>query len=148
MTLEEIQTAWEKDAPINDNKLDEVSAQCPMLHAKYLGWFNSARLSLKRRQLQFDVLEKDKWLWFNGKMTKAEMDTRGWQYDPFNGMSKPLKGEMEMFYRTDSDLSKLSGVIEYQKILVSALEEILKNITWRHSTIKNCIDFKRFQAGN
>ena len=148
MTLDEIHSAWEKDSPITDNKLDEVSAQCPMLHAKYLSWYTAAKMALKRRQMQYDVLEKEKWLWFNGKLTKPEMDAKGWPYDPFNGMTKPLKGEMEMWYRTDPDMSKLLGVIEYQKILVDTIEEILKNITWRHSTIRNCIDWKRFQAGN
>ena len=92
-------------------------------------------------------LRKDKWLYYNGKMTKDEMDARGWQYDPFSGMSKPLKSDMELFYSTDSDIMKLQGQIEYQSTIVEALKDIMDNIKWRQSTIKNIIDWKRFTSG-
>jgi len=37
--------------------------------------------------------------------------------------------------------------IEYQKTYVEVCKEILDNIKWRHTQIKNIIDWRRFQSG-
>jgi hypothetical protein len=42
---------------------------------------------------------------------------------------------------------KLQGQIEYQSTIVEALKDIMDNIKWRQSTIKNIIDWKRFTSG-
>jgi hypothetical protein len=62
-------------------------------------------------------------------------------------MSKPLKSDMDMFYSTDPDIIKLQGQIEYQVTIVETLKDIMDNIKWRHTVIKNIIDFKRFTSG-
>jgi hypothetical protein len=62
-------------------------------------------------------------------------------------MAKPMKGDMDMFYSTDSDISKLVAQIDYQKVIVETLQDIMDNIKWRHSNIKNIIDFKKFTSG-
>ena len=93
-------------------------------------------------------MKKDKWLYYNGKMSKEDMDSRGWNYDPFAGMAKPLKSDMEMFYETDPDISKLRLNMDYQQTIVDTLKDILDNIKWRHSTIKNILDFRRFTSGS
>ena len=80
-------------------------------------------------------------------MTKSDMDERGWAYDPFQGMTKPLKSEMSMYYETDEDLVKVKAGIDYQKSIIDTLEEIMNNIRWRHSHIKNIIEFRKFTSG-
>jgi hypothetical protein len=55
---------------------------------------------------------------------------------------------MELFYTTDSDIMKLQGQIEYQSTIVEALKDIMDNIKWRHTTIKNIIDHRRFVSGS
>lgn len=147
MTLDEILEMWKKDVVIDDVCLDEATMATAKLHAKYLELFSTAKLQLKRKEMEMDTLRKDKWMWFNGKLTKADMDGRGWRYDPFDGMVRPLKGDMDMFYATDPDISKLAAIIEYNKIKLSTLEEIMNNIRWRHSHIRNVLDFKKFVSG-
>jgi hypothetical protein len=80
-------------------------------------------------------------------MTKEEMDKRGWVYDPFQGMSRPLKSDMALFLKTDDEMMEGASVIDYQKTIVETLDEIMTTIRWRHSAIKNCIDAKKFIAG-
>ena len=75
------------------------------------------------------------------------MDAKGWPYDPFNGLTKPLKSDMDIYYDTDSDVVKLKMVVEYQQNIVETLKEILDTLRWRHTVIKNILDFKRFTAG-
>jgi hypothetical protein len=62
-------------------------------------------------------------------------------------MAKPLKSDMDMFYNTDPDIMKLQGQIEYQSTIVETLKDIMDNIKWRHTTIKNIITWKQFTSG-
>jgi hypothetical protein len=147
MSLNDILESWKKDAVIDENALDDVTVETSKLHAKYLEIFTLSKLQLKKKEMELENVKKDKWLYYTGKMTQGEMDKRGWAYDPFQGMTKPLKSEMEMYYSTDSDIVKIKSGIEYQKAITSSLEEIMNNIRWRHSHIKNIIEFKKFTSG-
>lgn len=147
MTLDDILAMWSVDSKIDEVNLDETSIKGALLHAKYLELYSHAKLRLKKREHELAVLKKDKWLYYNGKMTKEDMDAKGWPYDPFNGLVKPLKSDMDIYYDTDPDIVKLKMIIEYQQTVVETLKDILDNIRWRHNTIKNILDFRRFTAG-
>ena len=146
LNIETILENWKKDSEIDETNLDEASRQTAKLHGKYLEMFTTSKLLLKRSELQQKILLKDKWLYFSGKMDKSEMDLRGWPYDPFNGL-KIMKYDMEYFFNSDPELQKSEEKIIYLKSLVETLEEIINNIRWRHSTIKNMIDWRRFTSG-
>ena len=147
MNVEQILEMWKEDSKINEIDLDLTSSQTPKLHSKYLELFTVAKLQLKRLNLKIATLKKDKWLYYTGKMTKDDMDERGWDYDPYKGGTKPLKGDMDYYYDSDPEIQELVAKIEYQQTLVETLEEIMNNIRWRHSTIKNMIDWRRFTSG-
>jgi hypothetical protein len=147
MSLNDILESWKKDSVIDENALDDVTVETSKMHAKYLEIFALSKLQLKRKEFEQDQIKKVKWMYYNGKMTKADMDSRGWAYDPFDGMSKPLKSEMEMFYNTDTDLVKIKSGIEYQRSIIDTLEEIMSNIKWRHQHVRNVLEFKKFTSG-
>ena len=138
---------WEADSVIDEINLDETSIKSAKLHAKYLQLLSIAKLRLKKKEMEFDAVKKDKWLYFEGKMTKDQMDERGWKYDPFDGGTKPMKSNMDYYYKSDSDLTRLQSQIDYQKTLIDTLIDIMDNIKWRHQNIRNIIDWKRFTAG-
>lgn len=147
MTLDAILDMWAIDCVIDEQRLDDTSINCARLHSKYLGLHSRAKLSLRRRNMEMDAVRKDKWLYFNGKMTKEQMDAKGWPYDPWNSMSKPMKGDMDMFYAVDPDIIAATARIDLQKVIVETLQEIMDNIRWRHTNIKNIIEFRKFTAG-
>ena len=147
MNLDEILESWKKDSVIDDTALDEDTVKTSKLHAKYLEIYSLSKLQLKKKEFDLEKIKKDKWLYYTGKMTKEDMDERGWDYDPFQGMTKPLKSEMSMYYETDEDLVKVKAQIDYQKSIIDTLEEIMNNIRWRHSHIKNIIEFRKFTSG-
>ena len=147
MDLNNILIMWKKDAVIDDICLDEETIKSSKLHAKYLELFSMAKLMLKKKEMEHGSTKKDKWLYYTGKMTKDDMDGRGWKYDPFDGMSKPMKSDMDMYYSTDEDLVKIKAQVDYQKTIIETLEEIMSNIRWRHTHIKNILDFKKFTSG-
>jgi hypothetical protein len=42
---------------------------------------------------------------------------------------------------------RIKAQIDYQKTIIETLEEIMGNIRWRSSHIKNILDFKKFTSG-
>ena len=146
LNLEEIFKMWAKDSEIDDLRLDEASKKTASLHAKYIEMLSVSKLKLKRKDMEFKVLLKNKWLWYNGKMPRDQIDELGWEYDALNGL-KILKGEMDYYYNSDPHIQEMQAKIDYLKTLIETLEEIINNIRWRHSTIKNMIDWRRFESG-
>jgi len=144
--LETILKLWETDSKIDSSSLDETSRQTPMLHAKYLPLLSEAKLQLKRAEAKQKILLKDKWLYYNGKMTKEQIEEHGWQFDPFEGL-RVLKGEMDYYYDADTDIQHSEKTIQEWKVTVETLTEIVDNIKWRHQTIGNMIKWRMFEAG-
>lgn len=147
MNLENIIEMWKTDSLIDEICLDNESIKTIKIHAKYLELFTMSKLHLKKLKMDLEKLRKDKWLYYSGRMTKEEMDSRNWKYDPFNGGSKPLKSDLDIFIGTDADVQKTVLRIEYQTQMVELLEEIINTLRWRHSHIRNIIDFRKFQSG-
>ena len=138
---------WAEDSKISQSKLDETSRVTPMLHAKYLELLSTTKLQLKRAEFAQKVLLKDKWLYYNGKMSPEDMLEKGWEPDPFNGL-KILKGEMDYYYDSDPEIQKSEEKIQYYKTVIETLTEIINNLNWRHQTIGNMIKWKQFESGN
>ncbi len=145
--LKNILEMWEKDAVLPQSKLDEASRVTPMLHSKYLSLLGQTKLMLKRAEFAQKSLLKDKWLYYNGKMSQEEVIEKGWEPDPFNGL-KILKGEMDYYYDSDPEIQKSEEKIQYYKTVIDTLEEIINTLRWRHQTIGNMIKWKQFESGN
>jgi hypothetical protein len=144
--LEKVLTMWEKDSEIDRTSLDEASRQTPALHAKYLPLLSEAKMLHKSAIAEQKFVLRDKWLYYNGKMSKEDIERRGWEFDPFKGL-KVLKGEMDYYYDSDIDIQKSEQKIQELKILVETLTEIVDNIKWRHQTMGNMIKWRMFEAG-
>lgn len=147
LTLEQIFAEWKKDCEIDDLELDKSSRETPKLHAKYVELLSLAKLQKQRKEMEFKKLLKDKFMWYNGKMDKAKMDELGWDYDPFDGLTKPMKSDMDYFYESDPQIQTVQSQIEYWKTVIDTLSEIVSNITWRHQTISNMIKWRQFTSG-
>ena len=146
LDLEMILGEWRTDCQIPTHQLDETSRNTPMLHAKYLQYLSTAKLSLKRAEHVQKILLKDKWLYYNGKMDEDAIKSKGWEPDPFNGL-KILKGEMEHYYDSDPEIQRSEEKIAYLKTVIDTLNEIVNNLNWKHQTIGNMIRWKQFEAG-
>jgi hypothetical protein len=128
-------------------ELDKSSRETPKLHAKYLELLSLAKLQKSRREQEFKRLLKDKFMWYNGKMDKTQMDEKGWDYDPFGGLVKPMKSDMDYWYDSDPQIQQVQAQIDYWKTMIDTLSDILSNITWRHQTISNMIKWRQFTSG-
>jgi len=147
LDIENILAQWDKDSVIDSLELDSASINSAKLHAKYLEMISITRLEIKRNENKLNTLLKNKYLWYNGKLNKEEMDNLGWSYDPLDGL-KIMKGDMDLFYNSDSDIMTAKSKIDYLKNTEHTLKEILDNIRWRAQNIKNIITWRQFTSGS
>lgn len=146
MNLENILNEWSEDCEIH-HKLDEASRITPKLHAKYLGYLANAKLMLKRAEEKQQLLLRDKWEWYNGKMCEEKIKQLGWVDDPFDGL-KIMKGDMDYYYDSDAEIQESEARVVYFKTMIETLKEIVESLRWRHQTIGNIIKWRQFESGN
>ena len=147
MNIEQVLEMWKEDSIIDNLKLDDTTIKMARIHSKYLELITIAKIRRKKKDLDYKTLLKNKWLYYNGKLSKPEIDIYKWEYDPFGGLNKPLKGDMNYYYDADTDIQKAQAALEYDKVLIETLEEIMNTIRWRHQNIGNIIKWRSFEAG-
>jgi|TARA_B100001113_G_scaffold260210_1_gene215239 hypothetical protein len=140
MTLEELQAQADKDLVIDDTELDTESLKTPILHNKYLQYYNKFNLLLKKSQWEERTLQREKWEYYTGKS-----DPEVYKQKPFD--LKVLKNDVHIYINSDEDIQKIQAKIEYQSAIVSYLEQILRILNNRSFTIKNAIEWRRFTSG-
>lgn len=145
MDLNDILAQWGEDCEIGHN-LDEASRDTPKLHAKYLGYHIQTKLLLKRAEEKQQILLKNKFLWYNGKLSQEEVSALGWNPDPFDGL-KIMKGDLSYYYDSDPEIQQSEAKVVYFKTMLEALKEIIDTLKWRHQGIANAIRWKQFEAG-
>tara|TARA_B100000131_G_scaffold311938_1_gene345410 strand:+ start:1396 stop:1839 length:444 start_codon:yes stop_codon:yes gene_type:complete len=146
MNLENILELWKKDSVIDDMKLDEASRDSAKLHSKYLELHSVAKLKLKKLELDFKPILRDKFMHYNGKLSQEELQEKNWDPDPLNGLTV-LKGDLDKWYDADPVIQEHQIKIAMQKEIVETLKEIMENIKWRHQNIKNMIEWRKFTSG-
>ena len=140
MTLEELQSQADKDLVIDDTELDTESLRTPILHNKYLQYYNKFNLLLKKSQWEERTLQREKWEYYTGKSDPSVYIER-----PFD--LKVLKNDVHIYINADEDIQKVQAKIVYQEAIVNYLEQILRMINNRSFTIKNAIEWRRFTSG-
>ena len=140
MTLEELQAEADKDLVIDDTELDTESLKTPILHNKYLQYYNKFNLLLKKSQWEERTLQREKWEYYTGKS-----DPSVYKEKPFD--LKVLKNDVHIYISADEDIQKIQAKIIYQEAIVNYLEQILRMINNRSFTIKNAIEWRRFTSG-
>ncbi len=147
MKLDIILSDWEKECIIDSDDIINETIKCSRLHSKYLRLYSMNKIKIKTLLLEMDKLKKDLLLYYSGKLTKEEKNSRNFELDPFNGLSKPLKSEFDIWIKSNENYQNLESKIEYQKIFLETIEEIMNTLRWRHSHVKNIIDMKKFEIG-
>ena len=146
MNLESILEMWKKDAEIDEVQLDDASRDSAKLHSKYLDLYSVAKIKQKDLELKFKVILRDKFKHYNGKLSQEEIDHKGWEYDPLDGLTV-LKGDLDKWYDADEVIQDHQRKMAYNGEVVNTLKEILDNIKWRHQNIKNMIEWRKFTSG-
>ena len=73
-SLEFVLEMWKKDSIIDDLKLDDTTIKMARIHSKYLELITIAKIRRKKKDLDYKTLLKNKWLYYNGKLSKEQID--------------------------------------------------------------------------
>lgn len=142
-TIEFIESEWEKDCEINPVELDKSSLDIPKLHNKYLKYYNKARLIILQLEDKAADEVKLKTLYYSGKLSKEELEENN--LDPFP--IKVLRNDIKTYLESDDSIKRIKNKIEYYKIMLEYLKNVVDSINKRNFTIKAIIDWRKFTAG-
>ncbi len=143
MTLDDIRKEIEKDTSIDQTGLDTESLKIPQLHGKYLNFLTDERLVLSQYESELAVVERVRWEYYTGKMSREELLAKG--LEPFT--LKILRQDIPLYLNSDSDIVRSRQRCFYQREKISLLEEIVKELNNRHWKIRNAIEWRRFVNG-
>lgn len=146
MNLDDLKNEWKVDCKIDDLELDTSSIKTASLHAKYQEYLTTNLLKLKQLNMQKSILLKDKWLWYNNKLDQGRLQMLGWEPDPFDGL-KVMKQDQKMWLDADKDVQALEAKIALSEVTVDFLKDCMDNLKWRHQTIRNTIEWRKFMNG-
>jgi hypothetical protein len=140
--LEEILKEWEKDADMDQTEPGKELLKIPKLHNKYLTVLTKHKMASKRALFEYNRMKKTKWEYYNGKMSKEELDNYGWEPFQFK-----LKSDVPMYLDSDTDMIKLMEKKIYHDEVVSVIESIMGEVKQRAWELKSYIDWERFIGG-
>lgn len=136
--------SWNKDCNIDRTDLLSAMYSFPILHSKYLTILQSYKVNVRKLTLKFQKLRLLKQRYYNGELTKEELDGLGWDQYLFK---RPLKAELETLIDADSEIQILQEKILYIQSLVESTEMIMKDISNRYYLFKNLVEYEKFLAG-
>jgi len=147
MKLDDVLEMWKTDCKINEVDLGTSSLETAQLHGKYVELLAQAKLKKKIAEQKQMTLLKSKFLYYNGKLSQEQLEEYGWKPDPLEGIRRPSRQDMEYFYNADKDIQKTEAEISYYTVLIDTVKDIVDVLKWRHQTIRNILEFRKFEAG-
>lgn len=144
LTHDQLMEAWSVDCKIDQTQLLDRLYRHPILHSKYLTILQNYKVQQRKQTLKYQRNRLQKTRYFNGELTKEELDTLGWKQYLFR---KPMKAEMETLLDADQDLQLLREQILYIETLIQSSESILKDLSSQYFLYKSIIDYIKFQSG-
>lgn len=133
----------ENDLKIDDTCLDTESLRTPQLHNKYLMLLLRLRNRKDRLERDLKALQKDKWLYYTGKMSEEELKRLGWE--PFE--LNVLRTDVDRIMDADKDILEVESKYRELCRVVDYIEDVVKVISNRQWSIRSAIDWQKFTNG-
>ena len=133
---------WEKDSRISDD-LTLESLKIPQLHSKWMKYLYAEKKELVIIQRAYSKMKRLRWEYYNGTIDHRVLDELGWE--PF--LQKILKPDLPMWLESDKELADIKDQRTEKENIISILEQIIKQIVERQWTIKNAIEWRKFEMG-
>ena len=140
MNLETIQSMWEKDSQIDIIKVHEEAAKIQSLHAKYWDVYNSLKLLKEKAHTQESKVKLDRHNYYTGKS-----DPEVYQAEPFPYKIRE-KDAVKRYMDADDRVQTIVLKIKYYDVMLSYLEDIVRQINNRSYQLKNIIDWQQLSG--
>jgi hypothetical protein len=131
MKLSEFQTAGEADLTIDRERLDKTAGEVPYKISKWLKYLTTEKLRLIIEQDAYQKLYKERYehymLKYDFKLTKDDT--------------------IKIYLPADDALTKLDNVRQFTIEKMKYIESVIKTLNQMTFTIKNMIEWQKFQQG-
>ena len=132
---------WSKDAQIDQDNLHDEAAKIPSLHAKYFDLYNNIKL-LRERSITVDnKIRLERWNYYSGKS-----DPEVYQAEPFPFKVRE-KDALKRYMDADEKVQQSTLKIKYYDVMLTYLDDIIKQVGNRSYQLKNIIDWHNFRSG-
>ena len=132
---------WSKDAQIDQDNLHDEAAKIPSLHAKYFDLYNNIKL-LRERSITVDnKIRLERWNYYSGKS-----DPEVYQAEPFPYKVRE-KDALKRYMDADEKVQQSTLKIKYYDVMLTYLEDIIKQVGNRSYQLKNIIYWHNFRSG-
>lgn len=140
MTFDDVIEQWKQDALIDNSDLDTELLRIPQLHAKYLNMLNAARRKNRVVKEKQKALLTDLTDYYKGDLNNPD-DLARIKRKPYERVH--LKNEAAKYAESDKEYIEATLKVGHYQDLVSAIEEIMKNINTRGFNIKSAIEWRK-----
>ena len=147
VTLKKIHKEWETDCQVDYDDPSKSSIEGLKLHHKYITYRDEICELILEAEEEFARVKIELITYFDGRMSKQDMQDRGWDFDPYKGATKPPKNERMLHIEAHPDYQRTKKAVELLKIMEKTVENILTTLMWRHQTVKNIIDYRKMVTG-
>jgi menaquinone-dependent protoporphyrinogen IX oxidase len=144
-TIEDIIKNWDADSVIDSTEPGKELLKIPTLHNKYLKFLVKHKLAVKRLNFEYAKMRRIKEEYYNGSLSKEELDEYDWE--PFLLNVKTKMG-VEKYLESDKDLIKILEKKIHHDEAVSICESILQELKSRTFQLRDYISWERFIGGN
>ena len=143
MNINDIKKMVQEDVQIDNTNLDYEASVIPQQHNKYLSILSDEKLILAKLEADLNVLRRDKWLFYSGKLSSERLKELGWE--PFE--LSLIRQDLDKFIESDSDIIQLSMRIVVQKEKVDYIESVVKLVSNKIWSIRASIEWIKFTQG-
>jgi hypothetical protein len=133
----------EMDLKIDESDLSSESLRTPQLHNKYLMLLLRLKNKKDKIENEYKLLEKNKWLYYTGKLSEEQHKELGWE--PFE--LNILRTDIDRILYADLNLIELQNKLNEINRIISYVEDIVKIISNRQWSIRSAIDWMKFTNG-
>jgi len=144
LTHNELIESWKEDSKLDPANLLDVMYRHPILHSKYLEILQDYKLNQRRLVLKLQKERQFMTRYYNGELTKEELDAAGLKQYLFK---RPLKSEMETLIEADESIQRIQEQINYMDTLISSAESIMRDIGNRYYLFRNLVEHTKYLAG-
>ena len=143
MNINDIKKMVQEDVQIDNTNLDYEASVIPQQHNKYLSILSDEKLILAKLEADLNVLRRDKWLFYSGKLSNERLKELGWE--PFE--LSLIRQDLDKFIESDSDIIQLSMRIVVQKEKVDYIDSVVKLVSNKIWSIRASIEWIKFTQG-
>lgn len=133
----------EVDLKIDESDLAQESLRTPQLHNKYLLLLLRLKNRKDKIENELKIMEKNKWLYYTGKLSEEELKQLGWESFELN----VLRTDVDRLIHADRDIIEIQNKYNEITRLVNYIEEVVKIVSNRQWSIRSAIDWMKFTNG-